>query len=169
VVPFHGPIGCIEECLGAYRVHGANAYAAACAAAPGDDELLVRTRKFLAHEAHKEPVLRAKARAAGFTLRGAPQMRDPTHLELRLASLRLDASAHPYPTDNRLLLALRGAAASRRARLSLPRRALLALWFLVVGVLPAPIARPTLRWKMQPSSRPRWIDRGVKRLRHLLS
>ena len=74
-------------------MHGANAYAAACAAPPGDDELLAGTRKFLAHEAHKEPVLRAKARAAGFTLRGAPQMRDPTHLELRLASLRLDARA----------------------------------------------------------------------------
>jgi hypothetical protein len=167
VVPFHGPVVCIEDCLGAYRMHGANAYANA--RAPASDELCVRTRKFLAHDAHKEPVLKAKVLAAGLELAGDPQLRDPVHLELRLASLRLDPAGHPYPADRRLNLALLGVAASRRARLSWRRRSVIALWFLVAALLPRRIALPAIRWKMQPTARPGGVDRHIKRLRRLLS
>jgi hypothetical protein len=167
VVPFDGPVVSIEECLGAYRMHGANAYANA--RAPASDELCLRTRKFLTHDAAKEPVLRGKARAAGFTLVGAPQLRDPGHLELRLASLRLDPAGHPYRGDRRLILALRGVAASRRARLPWPRRAVLGLWFLAAGLLPRRIALHAIRWKMQPTTRPSGVDRNIKRLRRMLS
>jgi hypothetical protein len=167
VVPFHGPVNCIEECLGAYRMHGANAYGNA--RAPAGDELCLRTRKFLAHDAHKEPVLRGKARAGGLDLKGDPQLRDPAHLELRIASLRLDPANHPYPGDRRLMLALRGVAASRRARLPWPRRTVIALWFMVAALLPTRVALPAIRWKMQPTTRPGGVDRHIKRLRRLLS
>ena len=170
VVPFHGPVTSIEDCLGAYRVHGANAYANSDGnAAAASDALCRRTRKFLAHDAHKETVLRDKVAAAGLRLRGRPQLRDPVHLEQRLASLRLDPSGHPYPGDGRIMLALRGAAASRRARMSRPRRAAIALWFLIAGLLPARIALPAIRWKLHPPTRPAAIDRNFKRIRRLLS
>jgi hypothetical protein len=167
-VPFYGPIGCVDDCLGAYRVHGANGYAVSRRDSQVDD-LLTRTRKILSHEARKMPVLLERAATAGLTIKGSPQLRDPSHLELRLASLRLDPRHHPNRHDGRFGLTMRGVAASRRARLPVARRAVLALWFLLVGLLPSRLAVPLLRWKMHPPSRPEWIDRQVKRARRFLT
>ncbi len=168
VVPFHGTIECIDACLGAYRVHGTNAYAVE-KRPRGMEDLSVRVRRFLEHDAHKLSVLRNKASSVGLRLDEEAQLRDPNHVELRLASLRLDPHAHPYAADSRLSLAVRGVAASRRARLPWPRRAMIAVWFLIVGLGPRRLALPALRWKMQPSSRPEWIDRQVKLARRMLS
>ena len=164
VVPFHGPVQCIEECLGAYRVHGANAYASAQASG----SLCSRIHKFLAHDIQKSIVLHDKASAAGLRLAAEPQLKDAQHLERRLASLRLDAASHPFKNDRRVALALRGMAASRRARLSWPRRAAFAVWFALVGLLPARLAQSLVSWKLEPASRPPGIHRHVHRLRRLL-
>ncbi len=165
VVPFHGPVVCIEDCLGAYRVHGRNAFALTLSS----DDVCARTRRFLAHDAHKDRALKAKASAAGVRLCGTPQLKDPLHLELRLASLRLDPGGHPYRGDSRARLALRGILASRRARLSWLRRGVLAAWFLAVGFLPQHAAAAAIHWKLQPSSRPAGIQRQMNRLRRLLN
>lgn len=133
------------------------------------DALCIHARKFLTHDAHKDSVLRTKAAAEGLRLNGAPQLNDPTHLEFRLASLRLDPNGHPHRGDSRVMLALRGVAASRRARLPPSRRALLAAWFLIAGLLPARIALRAIAWKMVPATRPLLIDRHAKRLRRLLN
>jgi hypothetical protein len=181
VVPFHGPVATIEECLGAYRVHGANAYAstsgmavAFTAGAPAPSgvtaaQLAVRARKFLDHDAHKDRVLRAKAESAGFRIDASPQLKDPSHLEMRLASVLLDPGAHPHPGDRRTMLALRGMAASRRARLSWRRRSVLAVWFLIVGFFPKALALRAIKWKILPATRPVKMKRNMKRLRRLLS
>lgn len=164
VVPFHGPVTCIEECLGAYRLHGDNAYAVS----QSTDHLARRIRAFLVHDVEKDKVLRAEAAAAGLAVQGMPQLKDPLHLERRLASLRLDTAAHPFPGDGRMMLALRGVAASRRARLSWPRRAVLAAWFMAAGLLPDRLARRAIEWKLQPASRPARMRRSMSRIRRLL-
>jgi hypothetical protein len=120
------------------------------------------------HDGHKDRVLQDKACAMGLRLRGSPQLKDPLHLERRLASLRLDPAMHPYPADGALGLALRGIAACRRARFSWPRRALLAAWFLAAGFLPDRLARRAIDWKLQPATRSAGIRRNMRRIRRIL-
>jgi hypothetical protein len=102
------------------------------------------------------------------TMRRTARLRDPTHLEIRLASLRLGPRQHRYSSDTRLGLALRGVVASRRARVSAPRQLVLALWFLIAGLLPLPLASRAIQWRLVPASRPAGVDRSLKQLRRLL-
>lgn len=164
VVPFHGPVTCIEDCLGAYRVHSANAYAIGS----GTLDLCGRMRTYLAHDVYKDRALRLKAAAAGRCVRGTPQFKDALHLERRLASLRLAPATHPHPGDGRLRLTLRGVLASRRASLSWRRRAVWAVWFMAVGLLPRGPAGRAIEWKLQPASRPPKMMRSMARLRRIL-
>ena len=167
VAPFHGPVTKLEERLGAYRVHGTNAFAAG----PSEqslDALQNRTRQRLHHDESKLGVLQGKLDAHGLPPLRATLLHDALHVELRLASLRLDPAAHPYPLDRRRHLTWKGLLASRRARLSPPRRMLYAAWFLAAGLLPKDLAKKAILWKMLPSSRPAVADRGLKSLRRLL-
>lgn len=167
VVPFHGPVIAIEDRLGAYRMHGGNAYAGAM-----DHESLARlrerVRRRLAHDREKDIVLHAKAAAAGHPVIGEPFQNDALHLELRLASLCLGPASHPVAQDRRWPLAWRGMRASRHLSLPPLRRALAAAWFLAVGFLPLPLAARLVAWKMAPALRPAPIDAAFKRLRKLL-
>jgi hypothetical protein len=167
VVPFHGPVLTIDERLGAYRQHGNNAYIAAGSSALGS--LAERLRKWLILDADKHRALEAKVAAAGLRLIGnKPWLRDPAHLETRLASLRLDRGRHPHPDDDRFLIALHGMKATRWLRLSLPRRLLMAGWFLAVGFLPIGIATHAISWRMVGGARPVRIDRALKFVRRVL-
>jgi glycosyltransferase involved in cell wall biosynthesis len=166
VVPFHGPVVAIEERLGAYRDHGANAYASG---APSDmAAFCARTRKRLEHDRQRDLTLRAKASAARRVPAKPPYLRDPMHIELRIASLRLDPVGHPFRDDQPLLLAFRGMVASRRASLPWSRRALLAVWFPIAAASPYFLASRAIRWKMMPANRPANIDRWLKWARRVL-
>ena len=167
VVPFHGPVLAIEDRLGAYRIHGGNAYGGGVQQ-ESPASLLQRVRRRLAHDRDKDAVLRIKAAAVGHPLDGEPYQRDGAHLELRLASLVLDAASHPLPDDRRLALALRGMRASRHLSLPAGRRVLVASWFLAVGVLPLPLAVRMVTWKMAPGTRPALVNSVFKRLRRAL-
>jgi hypothetical protein len=164
VAPFHGPIATIEEPLGVYRLHGNNAWAAT-GRADGTAALAGRLRKYLLHDADKRGALGAAAQAAGRTLLPGFELRDSEHLETRLASLVVDPAAHPYASDHRAALALRGADAVCGLRTSQGRRPLLALWFLAVGLLPHPLALRAVYWRIAPNMRPPWVGRLLKTLR----
>jgi hypothetical protein len=161
VAPFHGPVVSLEEPLGAYRRHGANAW--------GDSSALLpeRLRRSLAHDAHKFQALADKARRMDLTVSPRLGMRDHQHLATRLASLCLDRQFHPYPGDSRGVLALRGAYASLDARLPGRRRATLAAWFLAVGFLPWRLAAPAVSWRLSPATRPRQVARFVDATRRI--
>jgi hypothetical protein len=105
-----------------------------------------------------------KAAELGLRLAREPGLRDASHLENRIASLCLDPESHPARADSRAGLALRGAWATRNARLPLRRRALMAGWFLCAGLLPRPLARQVVGWRMDKSFR----SPGVVRLLGLL-
>jgi glycosyltransferase involved in cell wall biosynthesis len=167
VVPFHGAVVSLEECLGAYRMHGDNAYAAS-PTVETVDAFFRRARRRLAHDEERDRVLRAKAAAFGVWLRPSLYLKDPIHLELRLASLRLGPDTHPYREDNRVGLALRGIAASRWGRFSWSRRVLTAAWFMIAGMFPFGLASRAIRWKMMPANRPGAVDRVLKWIRRAL-
>jgi hypothetical protein len=112
--------------------------------------------------------LQVKAREMGKEVPQALGMRDHHHLSTRLASLCLDPALHPYANDYRIALALRGAVASRHARLPWKRRAILAAWFIAVGLLPRPLAAPVIVWRLAPAFRPPAVDRFLKTLRLLV-
>jgi len=113
-------------------------------------------------------MLRAKAHTVGVALERSLYLKDPMHIELRLASLRLDPAGHPYREDHRLGLALRGLVASRRYRLSRSRRLLAAVWFLLAGILPTGPASRAICWKVMPASRPAAVNRSLRWLRRVL-
>jgi len=167
LAPFHGPVVSIEETLGAYRQHGANAWAAGSSAMVSS-QLSERFRRSLEHDGHKYRALEAKAREVGMQVSPTPGLRDHQHLEIRLASLRLDPTRHPYPGDSLGTLALRGALASRRARTSWKRRVILAAWFLTVGFLPGAVASRAIAWRLTQASRPQAVDRILKAIRRLM-
>lgn len=159
-----GSVLSIEEPLGAYRQHGGNAWAPSATMSAGDAESF---RRALRHDALRHRVLAERAASLGLALRPRPGLRDHSHLSQRLASLCVDPAGHPDPSDTRLGLALRGAWASRAARLPWRRRALLAAWFLAAGVLPRPVARTAVAWRFWPSSRSPRVARVLKAVRRM--
>lgn len=159
LAPLFGAVASIDEPLGAYVQHGANAWA------PGRTDSGERFRRAMEHDRSR---LRALARVAGdlgLRLAEAPELRDHVHLTARLASLRLDPARHPAGSDTRLGLALLGLRSLGTANLPRLRRAVLAAWFLLAGLAPRPIAERVIAWRLVPGSRPPRIDRFLKSLR----
>jgi len=164
VAPLHGAVTSIEEPLGAYRQHGTNAWAPSGVTGARTAESL---RRALVHDEARYRALARHAAARGLRLRPGAGLRDECHLSVRIASLCTEPAQHPFPSDTRLGLGLRGAWACRRARVPWPRRIVLAAWFLAAGVLPVRAARDAVAWRFFHASRPTGVDRLLKRLRRL--
>jgi glycosyltransferase involved in cell wall biosynthesis len=163
VAPLYGRVVSIEEPLGAYVLHGANNWMAITGQGLGG-----RFRRSLEHDFCRYEALRRKAAERGLVLSAEPGLRDPLHLSYRLGSLAFDPPNHPVRPDLWAALALRGAWASRTARLPPARRLLLAAWFLAVGFLPRRMAASLISWRMVPDTRPAIFGRSLRRIRSLL-
>jgi glycosyltransferase involved in cell wall biosynthesis len=161
VAPLHGEVTSIDDCLGAYRIHGANHSVFA-------EKLGQRARWRIEHDFRRLEALSDQANEIGLDMRDDAGLRDPVHLEERLASLCIDRELHPVPSDSRLSLATAGAVASLKMNVSGRRRAMLAAWFLSVGVLPRHMAKAVLSWKLVASSRPQFLSRLSKTIRHAM-
>ncbi|TXI12617.1 MAG: glycosyltransferase [Rhizobium sp.] len=161
VAPLHGDVTSIDDCLGAYRIHGANHSVFA-------EKLGQRARWRIEHDFRRLEALSDKATDIGLDLPDDAGLRDPMHLEERLASLCIDRERHPVASDSRISLATAGAVASLRMKASRRRRAMLAAWFLSVGVLPRNMAKAVLSWKLVASSRPKFLLRLSKTIRHAM-
>ncbi|NLS04834.1 glycosyltransferase [Rhizobium sp. P32RR-XVIII] len=161
VAPLHGDVTSIDDCLGAYRMHGANHSAFA-------EQLGQRARWRVQHDFHRLEALSDQAAEIGLEVRPDVNLHDPIHLEERLASLCIDRQQHPVAGDSRFALATAGAVASLEMNASRRRRAMLAAWFLSVGVLPRHMAKAILSWKLVASSRPNALRRLLKTIRHAM-
>lgn len=161
VAPLHGEVTSIDDCLGAYRIHGANHSVFA-------EKLGQRARWRIEHDFRRLEALSDQATEIGLDVSDGAGLRDPVHLEERLASLCIDRERHPVSSDSRLSLAAAGAAASLKMNASRRRRALLAAWFLSVGLLPRRMAKAVLSWKLVASSRPRLLLRLSKTIRQAM-
>jgi glycosyltransferase involved in cell wall biosynthesis len=163
VAPLYGRVVSIEEPLGAYVLHGANNWMVTTGAGLGG-----KFRRSLEHDFHRYDALRRKAAERGLAVSTTLGLRDPLHLSYRLGSLALDPPNHPVPRDSRVVLALRGAWASRSARLPVGRRLLLGVWFLAVGVLPRRMAAALISWRMVSDTRPAVLGRVLPKIRSWL-
>ncbi|CCE99620.1 glycosyl transferase, family 2 (plasmid) [Sinorhizobium fredii HH103] len=160
LIPLYGTVKSIDTCLGAYRMHGSNHSVFA-------DKLGQRARWRVEHDFHRLHALSHQAEDVGLEVPPDANLRDPVHLEERLASLCVDSRRHPVAEDSRLSLAAAGAAASMEMNVSLRRRAMLAAWFLSVGLLPRRMAQAVLSWKLVASSRPAFLARISKTIRYV--
>lgn len=162
VAPFCGRIVSINEPLGAYAMHGTNNWTGPFGRVAEPE----RFRRALRHDANRYAALRRKAGERELAVTRRLGLADPQHLTSRIGSLVMDPQNHPDPGDSRLALALRGAWASRDASLPAARRALLAMWFFALGVLPRPAAAKLISWRLDPVSRPERLRRAMAAIRH---
>jgi hypothetical protein len=158
--PFFGSVASIEEPLGVYRMHGGNLWMSGASMAK-------RFQRSILHDLDKHEVLRQRAARAAMSVPAQPGLNDYQHLQMRLGSLCVEPAAHPIPSDTRIRLAMHGARAVAGAPLPVQRRALLAVWFLAVGILPRRLASEVLAWHLEPSSRPKHLQPVLRRLRRL--
>jgi hypothetical protein len=158
VAPVYGEVTAIDACLGAYRQHDANHSAFG-------KQLAERARWRIEHDFRRLAALSAHAAGAGLALQEDACLRDPIHLEERLASLCTESGRHPVDSDSRIRLGAAGAAACLTMKASLRRRAFLAAWFMAVGTLPRRSARDVLSWKLMASSRPAALAQLSKTIR----
>lgn len=161
VAPLYGNVTSIDTCLGAYRIHGANHSVFA-------EKLGHRARWRIEHDFHRLKALSVQASEVGLTMPPDAILHDTVHLEERLASLCVDKDQHPVPDDSRVSLATAGAMACLDMNASLRRRTVLATWFLLVGILPQRMAKVVLKWKLVASSRPAFLLRLSKTIRHAM-
>jgi hypothetical protein len=158
--PFYGSVASIEEPLGAYRNHGANYWLVGRTSARG-------FRRQILHDLAKQDVLAERAATFGLTVAPDPWLGDSDHVLSRLGSLLLEPEQHPVPSDIRIGLAQRGAWLTCRTGLPWSRRAVLAAWYLSIGLLPAHFGRKAFAWRWDASSRPRGLARALQTLRRI--
>ncbi|MBB3147415.1 GT2 family glycosyltransferase [Phyllobacterium trifolii] len=161
LAPLYGKVTSIEACLGAYRIHGSNHSVFA-------EKFGQRARWRVEHDFRRLEALSDQAAEIGLTVPPDANLHDPVHLEERLASLCVDEHQHPVADDSKLALAVAGVTASLEMNASLRRRAVLAAWFLSIGVLPRQMAKTVLSWKLVASSRPAFLSRMSKIIRHTM-
>lgn len=160
LAPLFGRVISLDEPLGAYRLHGNNAWAIR------DNTDGLRFRRALEHDMQRHRVLRGKAGELGLKMEDEPGLQDWLHLESRISSLCLEPELHPIPADRRASLGWKGFwASSRDSRLPWKRRAILTAWFLSVGMLPRSLANRAIAWRLAPVSRPWILTRMLKLLR----
>ncbi|MQV97836.1 glycosyltransferase [Sinorhizobium medicae] len=161
LAPLYGKVTSLDACLGAYRIHGGNHSVFA-------EKLGQRARWRVEHDFHRLQALTEQASQVGLSISPKANLRDPVHLEERIASLCVDSGRHPVAADSRVGLAAAGAVASMRMNVSLRRRAMLAAWFVSVGLLPPRMAQAVLSWKLVSSSRPAFLMRLSRTIRHAM-
>jgi glycosyltransferase involved in cell wall biosynthesis len=157
LAPFLGPVAAVREVIAGQRIHGGNKWATG----ELDPD---RLRQHLEIDRLKERLLRTRLPSFGRALPDDWLFRNPSHLQSRLAHLRLRPESHPFPRDRRLRLAYRGVGATLRHHGFSPRkRAMLGAWFAAAALLPAGLAVPLIRLGYSRAARPRWLQRLIER------
>lgn len=136
LVPLLGLVRSTDEVGGSYRVHGSSSYTDAAIDGRYFRGQIARIQRTHGHAARLGP-------AIGVDVPSDPrQASDAALLGFRLASLLLDPAEHPFTTDRRLALAVKGIGASvGNSQLAAVNRARRAAWFAAAGLLPRRWAR----------------------------
>ena len=152
LIPLYGEVVAIEEALGAYRIHDSNQWALV--------ELdSSRFRRFVSHDLQRCGLLKEKGKALGYPVPQDLEVRAVGSVWSRLVSLRLEPNQHPIPTDSRVRLILLGLKALwQHSEHTLKKRLLFSLWFIWVGIMPLPLAKPPIRWLFMPEERPQILQ-----------
>jgi len=156
MAPLFGAVQTLNMVLGAYRVHGRNAWAQ-----PGDHINPAHLTRWVRFDALIHDEFMQRASEAGYTVKPYDRLNNPQMLENRLLSLRLAPKEHPIAQDRRIGLAIRGLRSAIAARnVSALGRLTWMLWFLIIGGAPLPIVRALFRSGRGQSGRgrlARWV------------
>jgi len=162
LAPFFGQVCSIEEALGAYRQHGSNRW-------DYNEVSGERFRRSVHHDLQKQALLSRKGEELGYKLPRDMDLRDYAQVQARMVSLRLDPEKHPVPSDHRLKLVHRGLYAIwKYSELNWKERLVLSAWFVWIGFLPLPLARPAIAWLLVRRSRPEALTWIIKKIAPLL-
>lgn len=163
LIPFYGEVEAIEEPLGAYRIHASNQWA--LATVTGE-----RFHRFIKHELVVDKLLFDKAKELSYELPQDFELRSMSRFQVRLASLRLAPESHPIAQDQRFSLVRSGIQSIwRYSNLSWSKQLIYTFWFLWVGLMPLPLARPAITWLFSPQSRPKFLGSTLKKFRPLVN
>ncbi len=162
-VPFYGEVAAIEQPLGVYRVHDSNQWA--LATVTGD-----RFKRFVRHDLQNFALLTNKAQELGYKIPADLEQRSIGRLWSRIISLRLNAQTHPVGSDRELQLIYQGIRSLwKYSDFNLPKRIFYSLWFIWVGLMPLPLAKPAISWLYAPQQRPKLVSWTTNKLRTLIS
>ena len=136
LAPLFGDVVSLNETLGAYRVHGSNAWA------QGHGALNAKTiNQTVRLDLGLDEEFRARAKQLGREISERGDLDTPQHLEYRILGLKLDPTQNPVRSDTarRLLMkAMHGLA--KQDSLTLSGRAAWAMWFVLFVSLPRHLA-----------------------------
>lgn len=164
LVPLYGEVVAIETPLGAYRIHGSNQWALA------ETVTSDRFRRFIHHDMQRCQLLREKGTALGYDVPEDLETRFFGRIWSRLASLKFDPQQHPVESDSAISLSLSGIKAIwKYSDHPWKKQILFTLWFLWVGLMPSPMAKPAIAWLFAPSSRPKPVNWTLTKLRSLVA
>lgn len=159
LIPFYGEVAAIEEPLGAYRIHNNNQWA--LASVTGD-----RFHRFVRHDLQNYALLVQKANELGYELPKDLEQRAIGRLWSRIISLRLGTQKHPIPSDRPLPLIYWGIRSLwKYSDFNWQKRLIYSLWFIWVGLMPLPLAKPAITWLYAPQFRPKAIDWTITKIR----
>ena len=162
LIPFYGQVLSIEEALGAYRIHGNNQWALATVSSD-------RFHRFVRHDLQRQALLAHKASELGYEFPQDLNLRDIGHLWSRIASLRWEPQKHPIPSDRPLNLIYWGFCSLwQHSGFNWKKRLIYSVWFVWVGLLPLPLAKPAITWLYAPHFRPKAIDWTLNKIRLLV-
>lgn len=148
LTPLFGPVVGLPEIGAYYRVHGTNNYEV-------ERIELTQVRRTIIHWRQTHKYISHFAYVLG--------LRDPTtpstilsvaYVANRLVSLKLDPLQHPIPKESIWKIVREGiTAARRRFDIAAPLRALFVAWFIVMAVVPIPLARRLAEYFFLPERR----------------
>jgi glycosyltransferase involved in cell wall biosynthesis len=158
-IPFYGNVEAIEEPLGAYRIHSNNQWA--LTTVTGD-----RFHRFVRHDLQNYALLMQKANQLGYVIPKDLEDRSIGRLWSRIISLRLDPQKHPVASDSSPSLIYRGIRSLwKYSSFNWQKRFIYSLWFLWVGLMPLPLAKPAITWLYAPQFRPKLVDWTITKVR----
>ncbi|MEL6495601.1 MAG: glycosyltransferase [Cyanobacteria bacterium J06623_7] len=162
-VPFYGEIAAIETPLGVYRVHDSNQWA--LATVTGD-----RFKRFVIHDLENFDLLSKKARDLGYEIPYDLEQRSFARLWSRIISLRLNQQTHPVAGDRALQLIYWGIKCLwQYSEFNFAKKLFYSIWFIWVGLMPLPLAKPAISWLYAPHHRPKLINWTVTKLRSAMN
>ncbi|MBN9204121.1 glycosyltransferase family 2 protein [Methylibium petroleiphilum] len=156
--PFLGDVFTVPKPLVSYRIHGKNDGAFSELDTLRFGREVVRATQLFAYT-------QRVAAGAGVQVTHEALRYSLTLLPYRIASYRLAPAAHPLLRDDRLAL-LRDLLEGwqRPQGISLPARAAISLWALLVLLSPTPLATRFVLWRFAPATRPKLVMQSLRGL-----
>jgi len=137
MAPLFGDVRSVPAILGAYRVHGRNAWA--------QDRARVRIEpliRWLRFDIVLQAAFESAAAKRGIAVTRNGNFGSPQHVEHRLLAHRFARAESPYRNDSAISIVRLGLRAAFAAPNVNPRgRMIWCVWFLVVGFSPLPVVR----------------------------